>query len=160
MIVLDRLLSRSAIVLLESGTKDEAFEELVSVMCGNDPDLDGRLVLDEIHRRERLLATQVAPGIAIPHAEMPIGKTVIAVGKSEARIQYSLTGDSPVHLIVMIVGERNDRLRVLSEVARRLSDNAVYERILEARDETYRRAESNADHRARGRMSSRCRFVP
>jgi DNA integrity scanning protein DisA with diadenylate cyclase activity/mannitol/fructose-specific phosphotransferase system IIA component (Ntr-type) len=131
----DRLLSRSSVVLLKSETKDEAFEELVSVMCGNDPELDRRLVLDEIRRREKLLTTQVAPGIAIPHAELPIGKTVIAVGKSEAGIQYSLTGESPVHLIVMIVGERNEHLRVLSEVARRLSDETVYERILEVRDE-------------------------
>jgi diadenylate cyclase len=131
----DRLLSRSAVVLLESGTKDEAFEELVSAMCRNNPELDRRMVLEEIRRRERLLATQVAPGIAIPHAEMPIGKTAIAVGKSEAGIEYTLSGDSPVHLIVMIVGERDEHLRVLSDVARRLSDDAVYERILEARDE-------------------------
>jgi diadenylate cyclase len=133
--IFDRLLSRSSVVLLKSGTKDEAFEELVSVLCRNNPELDQRLVLDEIRRRERLLTTQVTHGIAIPHAEMPIGKTVIAVGKSEAGIQYSLTGESPVHLIVMIVGERNEHLRVLSEVARRLSDDTVYERILKARDE-------------------------
>jgi DNA integrity scanning protein DisA with diadenylate cyclase activity/mannitol/fructose-specific phosphotransferase system IIA component (Ntr-type) len=131
----DRLLSRSSVVLLKSGTKEEAFEELVSVLCRNNPELDRRLVLAEIHRRERLLTTQVTPGIAIPHAEMPIGKTAIAVGKSEAGIQYSLTGESPVHLIVMIVGERKDHLRVLSEVARLLSDETVYARVLEARDE-------------------------
>ena len=107
----------------------------MSVLCRNNPELDQRMVLDEIRRRERLLTTQVTPGIAIPHAEMPIGKTAIAVGKSEAGIQYSLTGESPVHLIVMIVGERNDHLRVLSEVARRFSDETVYARILEARDE-------------------------
>jgi DNA integrity scanning protein DisA with diadenylate cyclase activity/mannitol/fructose-specific phosphotransferase system IIA component (Ntr-type) len=133
--IFDRLLLPSSVVMLESGTKDEAFEELVTVMCGNNPELDRRMVLDEIRRREGLLTTQVAPGIAIPHAEMPIGKTVIAVGKSEAGIQYTLTGESPVHLIVMIVGERDEHLRVLGEVARRLSDETVYERILEARDE-------------------------
>jgi diadenylate cyclase len=133
--VFDQLVSRSTITLLKSGNKDEAFEELVTVICRNNPELDSKRILDEVWKREQLVTTQVAPGIAIPHAEISIGKTVIAVGKSEAGIRYSLSGESLVHLIVMIVGEQKDHLPVLSEIARRLSNDTVYERILESRDE-------------------------
>jgi len=102
--VFDQLLSRSTVTLLKSGSKDEAFAELVNVLCKNNPELDSKRILDEVWKREQLVTTQVAPGIAIPHAEISIGKTVIAVGKSEAGIRYSLSGESLVHLIVMIVG--------------------------------------------------------
>ena len=72
--VFDQLLSRSSVTLLKSGSKDEAFEELVTVLCRNNPELDSKRILDEVWKREQLVTTQVAPGIAIPTRRCRSGK--------------------------------------------------------------------------------------
>ncbi|HEQ72176.1 MAG TPA: hypothetical protein ENN69_06785, partial [Spirochaetia bacterium] len=122
------------IVFLKSDTKEEAFKELVDLLCTIQPALASRAVLDEIRRREELATTKLVPGIAIPHAKLPeLTEPVIVLGRSERGIRYDLGEDDRVYLLVMIVSDEERYLPILSGLAGRLNDERLYRRILDAR---------------------------
>lgn len=122
------------IMFLKSETKEEAFAELVNLVCIQNPKLKFSRVLNEVWQRENLATTKVAAGIAIPHAKInDLERPIIVVGRSLRGIYYDTGDEDRVNLFVMIVSNSEKYLAVLSGIAARLNDGWTYNRILEAK---------------------------
>ena len=125
--------NRDAIVFLESETRAEAFRELSGFFCSRYPGIDGEPLHAKITAREQVISTWISRGIAIPHAIVPgFSPSRIALGISRKGLQYDSPDDTPVHLLVLIVGDGNEHLQVLRQVALRIGTPQVYESIVTA----------------------------
>jgi diadenylate cyclase len=128
-------ISRKRTILLKSKTKKGAFSELVRVLIQDQRNLKRDAVLTALWEREALFSTRIAPGIAIPHAQIPgMQKTLIAVGKSVEGISYDARSDEKVHLVFLIIGGPRTHLKALGAVAALLQNREVARRLLETTD--------------------------
>jgi mannitol/fructose-specific phosphotransferase system IIA component (Ntr-type) len=126
--------------LLESETKDEAFEELVETIVtaqggrsfateGSCAELNRREILQAVSKRESKMTTAILPGIAVPHGYCRAYNGITgAIGISRTGIAYDADDNTPVHCIIMIVlGEtaREKHLRVLNRLLRLLTSQVL-----------------------------------
>ncbi len=126
-------INRKRVVLLKSKTKKGAFSELLRPILRDDKSLSHEEVLSALLEREALFSTRIAPGIAIPHAQIPrMKQTLIAVGKSINGITYDARSEDRVHLVFLIVGGTRNHLRALGAVAALLQNREVSKRLLAA----------------------------
>jgi mannitol/fructose-specific phosphotransferase system IIA component (Ntr-type) len=117
--------------LLKSRTRDEAFKELISLVDAEAHGIDRNQIFNLVQEREATISTRLLPEIAIPHALIPGFKsTQAAVGFSPDGIDYDTT---KVRLIILIVGDGIEHLKVLALVAERLNDPERVEELLKAK---------------------------
>ncbi|MFO8065088.1 MAG: diadenylate cyclase [Spirochaetota bacterium] len=126
-------LTADCVVFLQESDKGAAVTELVDAVCNR---ISG-LQRDEIHRRvlerEDSLSSRMSEGVAMPHAIIDsMASTVAAVGLSRSGIAWDTNREELVHVVVLLVGNRDQHLDVLREVASRLRDPVLYERLVSA----------------------------
>jgi len=124
---------------LESQSKDEAIEELISSLAaaGELPPGAEEDIVAAVQEREKLGSTGIGRGVAVPHAKFEgVDRPVAAIGISTEGIDFqSLDGD-PVQLIVLLVSSPDhatDHIRALETVARRLRDNMFCKLLMQSR---------------------------
>ena len=105
---------------LESRTKDDVLEELVSMIAESCPEYDEQELLEAIILREEKMATIVMPGIAMPHGHCEAIHGIIgAIGISREGIEYDELDEDPVHLFFMLLMDESSKerdLRVFSHL--------------------------------------------
>ncbi len=117
--------------LLKARTRDEAFKELISLVDAEAHGIDRNQIFNLVQEREATISTRLLPEIAIPHALIPGFKlTQAAVGFSPDGIDYDTT---KVRLIILIVGDGIEHLKVLAQVAERLNEPERVEELLKAK---------------------------
>ncbi|HEX2957905.1 MAG TPA: PTS sugar transporter subunit IIA [Chitinispirillaceae bacterium] len=120
--------------LLKSRTRDEAFKELISLVDAEAHGIDRNQIFNLVQEREATISTRLLPEIAIPHALIPGFKsTQAAVGFIPDGIDYDPNDATKVRLIILIVGDGLEHLKVLALVAERLNDPERVEELLKAR---------------------------
>ncbi len=123
------------VIILRSETKEEAFAELVDLICRQNSTLMFGTLLNAVWEREKLVTTKVAEGIAIPHAKLTTLETpIIVVGRSTRGIFYDTGDQDKVHLLVMIVSDNEKYLSILSGIAAKLNEEDTYNKIIEAKN--------------------------
>ena len=133
---LSRLLSRQRIVWLASQTKEDALRTMIEAIATS-IDIPS---IGDVHRaileRESLVSTGLGNGLAIPHAKLPdIADFTVGLGIHQTGLEFDSIDDSPVHILVMILGPNSKQelyLQVLSRVTHFLKDNR--DRLLELED--------------------------
>lgn len=134
---LSELLTPSLITTsLEATDKDEAFEEMVSLMVRAGAIKDRQTALERLRAREARQSTGVVPGLALPHARLAgIPGVVVALGISPHGIDYDAMDHRPVHVIIMLFSEEGNpgpHIIALGEISRLFSDHKLLSRIREA----------------------------
>lgn len=131
---LSDVLALRRVIRLQSGKKRAALKELVDVLCRDaGAPVQPKEMLDALWKREQSLSTEVSPRIAIAHARIErLTRTLAAIGKSADGIPWCGEEPVPVHLVILVVGNGHDHLRVLSRIAARLSSPTLRESILGA----------------------------
>ena len=121
---------------LESTSKDELFGEIVECAVRAVPGLDRWKTVEALNEREEKMNTNIAPGIAVPHANLDFVKSpVIIIGKSKAGIDYESEDSEPVHLVFMILfeqGNAGSHLKLLAQCAQLMQRSGFYSSIMEA----------------------------
>ncbi len=134
---LAKTLSPDRVVFIRGGTKDEALRELVEAIHRSAPEVDAERLLAAVRERENTVSSWIAPGIALPHARLPgLGRFMLAVGRSEAGIAYDSLDGNPVHLVFLLLGDRespDEHILLLAEIARLLKVPGVQQLLLAAR---------------------------
>ncbi|MFP3959813.1 MAG: diadenylate cyclase [Spirochaetaceae bacterium] len=126
-------LTADRVVFLKSRERSEAVNELVYTICDRIAGLDREGIRRRVFEREEAFSSRMSEGIAMPHAIIDsMASTVAAVGLSRNGIMWDNSREEPVHLVVLLVGARDQHLDVLRELAVRLRDPALYEAILKA----------------------------
>jgi DNA integrity scanning protein DisA with diadenylate cyclase activity/mannitol/fructose-specific phosphotransferase system IIA component (Ntr-type) len=126
-------LTADRIVFLSAEEKNAAVEELITAICDRIPGLDREGIRRRVFEREDAISSRMSEGIAMPHAIIDaMASTVAAVGVSRTGIPWDTSREEPVRLVVLLVGNRDQHLDVLREIASRLRDPVLYERIITA----------------------------
>ncbi len=108
---------------LKATSKKHLLQELAgraAALCS----LDERTIFDALLERERLGATSVGNGVAIPHARLPEIDTVYGIFARLAQpIDYDAADDEPVDLVFLLLAPEsanNQHLRALAKISRLL----------------------------------------
>lgn len=121
---------------LHSRGKREVIRELIGLAASAGLIADAAEVESAILAREAVMSTGIGQGVALPHALIAgFGRSVMAVGRSPAGVDFESLDRAPVHLVVLIVGpkgEEKSHLVLLSHLARILGDASLKRRILDA----------------------------
>ncbi len=130
-------LTGEGILQIKARSKERAFEELAIWVAPEVPQFEPDDIKKALLEREEVANTWVAPGLAIPHARLPLdpGKFVIAVGRSPRGVEYAVGDKGPVHLMVAILapdGEEEEFLSVLAAVAGIMKDEESREALMAA----------------------------
>lgn len=118
----ESLLATEAVVAdLKATSKKHLLQELAgraAALCG----LNERTVFDALLERERLGATSVGNGVAIPHARLPQIDTVHGIfARLTQPIDYDAADDEPVDLVFLLLAPEsanNQHLRALAKISR------------------------------------------
>ncbi len=119
---------------MDATTKDEAIRELTQMLfsTGKIADIDG--FIEDVYYRESLGVTGFGNGIAIPHGKSKlVNRTSLAIGRTKEPIEWESLDDEPVTFIILFAVTDADKtsthIRLLSQVATKLSDDDLCERL-------------------------------
>ncbi|MFD2829129.1 PTS sugar transporter subunit IIA [Corticicoccus populi] len=126
---------------LKVSSKDEALKALADLLLKNEYITDIEGFMKDIYAREAEGQTGIGNYIAIPHGKSDsVKKLGVAIGINETEIPWeSLDGNGVKGIILFSVGNDNDgaknHLKLLSLFARKLGNDEVIEKLLDAKTE-------------------------
>jgi PTS system nitrogen regulatory IIA component len=105
-------------------------KQLLNDLAGRAADrlgLEPRAVFDALMERERLGATAMGRGVAVPHARLPgVERIAGFFARLEKGVDFDAADDGPVDLVFLLIAPENagaDHLRALARVSRLLRDD-------------------------------------
>ncbi|MCK6547689.1 PTS sugar transporter subunit IIA [Myxococcota bacterium] len=128
-------LSESLIVSdLESTSRDEVLEEIVSKVSSVRTDVNRAVAFHVLMERERLSSTGIGNGFAIPHAKLPHITTVIGCfARSSKGVAFGALDHRPVHLFLTLLapeGASGLQLKALARASRLFKNDDFRARLL------------------------------
>ena len=123
---------------LKARTKEELFEEMVSLLKKNPAlaGIDKSMILKALNEREKTATTGVGKEVGIPHGKIAgLPRICGAIGVAKRGIEYGSVDGLPVKFVVAMVAppdESQDYLRTLAKIARLLSDPWFIETLVTA----------------------------
>lgn len=124
---------------LAARTRKEAIRELVGAACQAN-NLDSTAVEVSAWEREKTAATGIGNGVALPRAGVVgIAEPLIAVGLSEAGIDFDAPDGEPAHAIFLILTPRDEpeaQLQIASELARTFRERRMLDLVVRSKNYT------------------------
>jgi mannitol/fructose-specific phosphotransferase system IIA component (Ntr-type) len=120
---------------LRARTQSEAMRELVDLLAATGAIRNTEKFLEELRGREAINSTYAADGVAFPHARTKlVDQIVVAIGRSEAGIPWTLKGEIAHLMFLIAVPERliSDYLVVVGAIARITKDRPLRTLLLHA----------------------------
>ncbi len=136
--LLEAVVIKSINPSLKARTKEELFEEMVSLLKKNPAlaGIDNSTILKALNERERTATTGVGKEVGIPHGKIAgLQRICGAIGVAKRGIEYGSVDGLPVKFVIAMVAppdESQDYLRTLAKVARLLSDPSFIETLVTA----------------------------
>ena len=122
---------------LRANSKKQALQEIARRIAENH-DLPERTVFDVLLERERLGATGVGRGVAIPHGKTDKATRIVgAFARMAAPIDFDAIDEQPVDLLFVMIAPETagaDHLKALASVSRTLRGAGLMEKIRQAKD--------------------------
>ncbi|NUQ60879.1 MAG: cation:proton antiporter [Pirellulales bacterium] len=122
---------------LAAVSRREAVHELTAAACaaGN---LDENDVESAVWTREEAMPTGIGKGIALPHARLPgLREPLVAVGISEAGIDFDAPDGEPAHGIFLILTPQEDpgaQLKIAAELSHLFHDRQMLAKVLRVKN--------------------------
>lgn len=132
-------LDERLVLFLNANSRDEALDQMVSVLEKEGKLKNPKVFHDAIEDRERLVSTGIGLGVAIPHAKLQgYDEFFIAIGiQAKKGIEWNALDGAPVHLIFMIGGPENQQtkyLRILSHLTMAIKNEERRKKLLKTYD--------------------------
>ena len=137
---LNRILNPNKVVLnLAARRNFDAIRELAAVLWQDAvPAPEQKRLLAALIRREQQASTGIGKGVAVPHAhEDAIQHQLLAIGISQAGIDFDAPDGQPVHIIALLVTplkHQKQHMALLAALSQRLQQEEVRQRLLQAAD--------------------------
>jgi nitrogen PTS system EIIA component len=126
--MLDLLTPNAVLPAFRATSKKQALQELARKAA----ELTGqheRAIFDVLLERERLGATGMGRGVAVPHGKLPgLSRVHGLFARLEKPIDFGSVDDQPVDLIFLLLAPEQsgaDHLKALARVSRLLRDGAI-----------------------------------
>ncbi|MBY7832735.1 fructose-specific PTS transporter subunit EIIC [Vibrio fluvialis] len=135
--MITKLINEDLIKLdLQATSKEEVFNELVSILYTQGRISDQTQFLADIKERETLGNTGFEDGVAIPHAKSTaVLAPAVVIGVSQSGIDYGAEDGLPSKLFFMIAspdGGDNHHIEVLAELSSKLIEDGFIDAFLRA----------------------------
>ncbi len=121
---------------LESTDKDGLFREMIQLFVDQGLLNSGEEALAALRDRESKMTTGIANGLALPHGKLRGAKgLMMALGVSQAGIEYESLDGEPVHVVIMVLAEAGSpgpHIEALAEISRLFALPRFMNRIREA----------------------------
>jgi fructose PTS system EIIBC or EIIC component len=119
------LIDPECVVLeIQSTRQRNAVRELADALQRRGKIDNASILTEEVLEREKLAATAIGQGIALPHRlTAQASETVLAFGRSRRGVKFDTPDGVPVRLLFLTVGppeSHTDHLRLLSRLSRLL----------------------------------------
>jgi PTS system fructose-specific IIA component len=116
---------------LQAGTKEEALDQLATMLKNNERLVDKETFLKDVFEREAIEPTDMGIGVAIPHGKSAaVKQTTVAIGRLTEPIYWNGTSDNsdePIFAIFLLAVSLNDKgtthLEIISKIASLLIDD-------------------------------------
>jgi|UniRef100_UPI00404A48ED diadenylate cyclase len=135
---LEKIIARSRIIDLHSGSLRGALGELLAVSVDKFVDLKPETLLRGLLAREGTMTTYLGLGVSLPHLRVKMKRRyILAIGRSQVGFRHDGAKDEErVHLIFMLIaGEKSrDYLQVLASIARQVREPELVENLTSAPD--------------------------
>jgi PTS system nitrogen regulatory IIA component len=119
--------------------KDDVISGVAAHLSSCYREVDRDRLTAALLKRERLMSTALADGVAIPHARLRgLSRTVAAFGRSRAGIDWNAQDGEPTHLFFILVvpdDAQSAHLKLLAAASRLLHDPGCRTRLMNAPDE-------------------------
>ena len=128
-------LDQSMIDLSLGGTtKEEVIAQLVDILRRAGTIQDRPALVEALLEREGLGSTAIGHGVAIPHGRSgELEQTVIALGRTEAEVDFDSIDGKPTRLFFLLVAPQNggnEHLFTLAKIARLIKDAKIREQLM------------------------------
>lgn len=137
--LLDALSSKLFTRELKASSRRMAIEKLTSIAC-EATGLNQAQVEEAVWEREETLPTGIGNGVALPHARIEgIGRPMVAVGISDAGIDFDAPDDKLAHIIFLVLTPEKDpeaQLEITSSLARLFREHGMTEKVMKTRSYT------------------------
>ena len=127
---------------LETQNREETLETLVELFKQENYIADQKDFLEAVYKREAEGVTGIGNLVAIPHGKSKsVNKVGIAIAILKDTVEWPALDDKGAKVVILLaVGEDNDNskehLKLLSLIARRLSNDEVIEQLLNAKQKS------------------------
>lgn len=133
---LDKFVTRSRVIDLESADLKGALKELLSVSVGRFRDLNKNALFNALMVREKSMTTYLGNGVALPHIRIKMPRRFIfAVGRSQRGIEYDgLKENEGIHLVFLLIANEDERdyLKVLASIARLVKEKDFVRTLIDS----------------------------
>lgn len=110
---------------LEAENKNDAIRELIDLLAARGAISDPQAALKAVLDREGIRSTGIGNGLALPHGKYPgTSKSVIAIGRCPAGLDFNSVDGAPVDLIVLMLSPIDlitQHIQALARISRFLS---------------------------------------
>lgn len=124
----DLLRVEAVLPQVKANSKKQALQE-ISAKAAEITGRAEREIFDTLMQREKLGATGVGHGVAIPHGKLPGLPGLVGVfARIERAVDFEAIDDEPVDLVFMLLAPENagaDHLKALARIARALRDRTI-----------------------------------
>ena len=136
---LKRILDPKKVVLnLAAQRNFDAIRELTAVLLQDEIVPDPKHLLAALIQREQQASTGIGKGVAVPHAhEEGIQRQLLAIGISQAGIDFGAPDGQLVHIIALLVTplkHQKQHMALLAALSQCLQQEEVRQRLLQAAD--------------------------
>lgn len=123
---------------ISAKNKDDAIKSLAHLLYESGALYDEQKYLEDVFEREKVSATGIGNGIAIPHGKsVAVKETSAAIGRVCENLNWESTDDEPIKFIVLLAVNDSDKntshVKLLSQMARKLASNEVCKRLISAK---------------------------
>ncbi len=124
---------------MDAHNKDEVFDAMSNMLLRAGKLSSKEEFLKDVYFRESKGSTGIGEGIAIPHGKSgSVLKTSLAMARTKEPIDWESLDDKPVRFIIMFAVRDADKttvhVKMLGEVAGKLADDGLTERLLTSND--------------------------
>ncbi|WP_182201761.1 PTS sugar transporter subunit IIA [Paraliobacillus salinarum] len=123
---------------MEGETKEHIIEKMSKYLVQQGLISDEQIYLQSVLQREEHATTGIGNGIAIPHGKSAaVKKSAIVFARTKHQVEWQALDDKPVRIIFLLAISENDKsnghLQLISEIAKRLMDDHVVEKLSNAK---------------------------
>ncbi|MCD8795014.1 PTS sugar transporter subunit IIA [Mammaliicoccus sciuri] len=140
--LIDVLDENTILTELETNNREETLETLVHLFDKEQYIDNPDSFLEAVYKRESEGVTGIGNFVAIPHGKSSsVNKVGIAIGVLKDEVEWPSLDDTGAKVVILLaVGEDNDNskehLKLLSLIARKLSNDEVIEQLLNSKNKT------------------------
>lgn len=138
-VAISNYLDERLILFLNADSRDDALEQLITLLEKEGKLKNTKVFHDAILEREKIVSTGIGLGVAIPHAKLHgYDEFFIAIGiQVKKGIEWNALDNAPVRLIFMIGGPENKQteyLRILSHLTMAIKNEERRKKLLKSYD--------------------------